>query len=67
MSVVDMDVRMCKTRRTSEEGDRQREQGWFLLRALQTAQMSFDLRHIPPSMVRRLGPVLSRENPLCQT
>lgn len=51
--VADMDARMCMTRRISEESDRQREQGWFLLRALQTAQMSFDLSHIPSSMVRR--------------
>ncbi|CAN0175768.1 unnamed protein product, partial [Ectocarpus sp. 12 AP-2014] len=49
--VADMDARRCMTTRISEEGDRQREQGWFLLRALQTAQMSFDLSHIPSSMV----------------
>lgn len=47
-----MDTRTCKTPRISEENERQREQGWFLLRALQTAQMSFDLSHIPSSMVR---------------
>ncbi|CAM9097538.1 unnamed protein product, partial [Hapterophycus canaliculatus] len=50
-SVVDMDARTCETRRVSEEGHRQREQGWFLLRALQSAQLSFDLSHIPSSMV----------------
>lgn len=50
-SVKDMDARACETQRLSEEGDRQREQGWFLLRALQSAQISFDLSHIPSSMV----------------
>lgn len=50
-----MDTRACKTPRISEENDRQREQGWFLLRALQTAQMSFDLSHIPSSMVSKRG------------
>lgn len=59
-----MDARTCNTRRTSEESTRQREQGWFLLRALQTAQMSFDLSHIPSSMVRPFRTTPFTHNPL---
>lgn len=52
--VVDMDARACTISKTSEESDRQREEGWFLLRALHTAQVSYDLSHIPSSMVSLL-------------
>ncbi|CAM9243358.1 unnamed protein product, partial [Choristocarpus tenellus] len=48
---VDMDMRRCNISRASQEGQRVREKGWFMLRALQTALLSFDLSHLPADMV----------------
>lgn len=50
--VVDMDSRACNIWRISEESIREREKGWVMLQALQIAMISYDLSHLPSSMVR---------------
>ncbi|CAM9251995.1 unnamed protein product, partial [Phaeothamnion confervicola] len=45
------DVARCLVARQSEEGARGREEGWYGLRALQTALFTYDFSHIPEGMV----------------
>ena len=44
-SMLDMDTQICNKEIFVEEGDRSREIGWFGLKALSQAQLSFDWRH----------------------
>ncbi|KAH8094066.1 hypothetical protein JL720_4055 [Aureococcus anophagefferens] len=48
---IAMDVGRCSHMDTSEEGDHTRDEGWYTLRGLETAMLSFDLQHLPSEMV----------------
>jgi hypothetical protein len=45
--LVQMDRNLCERLMWAEEGVRAREEGWFLLTAMQQARISIDLRHLP--------------------
>ncbi|KAJ8611307.1 hypothetical protein CTAYLR_006612 [Chrysophaeum taylorii] len=49
--VLAMDVGRCNHTHVHEEGEHDREQGWYLLRGLESAMLSFDLQHLPEDMV----------------
>jgi hypothetical protein len=49
--IIEMEKKYCTLPRFSEEGDRPRENGWFLLQSNEAAHIQLDLRHIPGSMV----------------
>jgi hypothetical protein len=44
-------VQQCAVYDETIEGDREREKGWFMIKNQNTAQLSFDLRHIPDELV----------------
>eukprot|EP01035_Chromulina_nebulosa_P017309 gene17309-22850_t len=50
-AIIAMDTAMCLQPRYSEEGLRQREQGWFQLNAHEASNIEIDLRHIPSNMI----------------
>jgi len=45
-----MDRQRCNRTKFSEEGPRDRERGWYVLRSMEVAQVSLDLGHIPKDM-----------------
>jgi hypothetical protein len=45
-----MDRLRCNRTKISEEGARERERGWYGLRSMELALLSFDLTHIPVQM-----------------
>lgn len=49
--MVAMDQALCQRAMYAEEGQRKREEGWFLLSAMQQARLSFDLTHLPDDFV----------------
>ena len=49
--VATMDRSRCNRTKAREEGPRSREAGWFMLKGLERAVLSFDLRHLPRDMV----------------
>jgi len=49
--IYDMEKDYCTLARYSEESKREREQGWFLLRAQDVAHIHTDLKHLPEDMV----------------
>ena len=48
---MDMERAYCTQARYSEEGMREREQGFFQLELMEAAHVSIDLRHLPDSIV----------------
>ena len=48
---LDMDIKRCSHFLVREEGNHSREEGWYLLRGLESAMLSFDFRHLPNELV----------------
>ena len=46
-----MDIKRCSHFLVREEGNHSREEGWYLLRGLESAMLSFDFRHLPNELV----------------
>jgi hypothetical protein len=46
-----MDQKRCSHFLVREEGNHSREEGWYTLRGLESALLSFDFRHIPTEIV----------------
>lgn len=49
--VAAMDTNRCNHSHINEEGSFAREEGWYMLRGLESALLSFDLQHIPEEMM----------------
>lgn len=50
-TVAAMDFGRCNHSHVNEEGNFERETGWYMLRGLESAMLSFDLQHIPSEMI----------------
>ena len=48
---LDMDLKRCSHFLVREEGNHSREEGWYLLRGLESAMLSFDFRHLPNELI----------------
>ena len=48
---LDMDLKRCSHFLVREEGNHSREEGWYLLRGLESAMLSFDFRHLPTELI----------------
>ena len=48
---LNMDIKRCSHFLVREEGNHSREEGWYLLRGLESAMLSFDFRHLPNELV----------------
>ena len=48
---LDMDTKRCSHFLVREEGNHSREEGWYLLRGLESAMLSFDFRHLPTELI----------------
>ena len=48
---LDMDIKRCSHFLVREEGNHTREEGWYLLRGLESAMLSFDFRHLPNALI----------------
>ena len=48
---LNMDLKRCSHFLVREEGNHSREEGWYLLRGLESAMLSFDFRHLPTELI----------------
>jgi hypothetical protein len=46
-----MDIKRCSHFLVREEGNHSREEGWYMLRGLESAMLSFDFRHLPNELI----------------
>ena len=49
--VHNIDKARCNRTRAREEGPRRRDEGWYMLKGLETGHFQFDLRHLPESLI----------------
>jgi hypothetical protein len=49
--ILEMEKEFCLLPRYAEESPREREQGWFALKAQDVAHVHIDTKHLPPDMI----------------